>query len=218
MRALRLGKTTGEGLTILCLGAHCDDIDIGCGGTLLALIERYRGVRVAWVVFSAPPERERELRASARQFLRGAGSETVLTHDFRDGFFPAHYGAIKEAFESLKELPAPDVIFTHHRTDLHQDHRIVAELTWNTFRDHLVFEYEIPKYDGGLVTPAAYMGLSAAQAERKIRILLESYASQRRKRWFTADTFRGLMRLRGIESAAESGWAEGFHGAKLLLE
>jgi LmbE family N-acetylglucosaminyl deacetylase len=218
MRALQLGKPDGDGLSLLCLGAHCDDIDIGCGGTLLALIERYRGVRVTWIVFSAPPERERELRASARHFLHGASSETVLTHNFRDGFFPAYYGAIKEAFESLKSLPAPDVIFTHHRADLHQDHRVVAELTWNTFRNHLVFEYEVPKYDGGLVTPAVYMALSPVQAERKIEILMESYASQRRKRWFTADTFRALMRLRGIEAAAETGWAEGFHGTKLLFE
>jgi LmbE family N-acetylglucosaminyl deacetylase len=204
-------------LRVLALGAHCDDIDIGCGGAMLSLLSRYPGAEVTWVVMSSNPVRERELRASAKRFLRGAGNARVLVHKFRDGFFPAQFTAIKEEFESLKRLPNPDLIFSHHRADLHQDHRVVAELTWNTFRNHLILEYEIPKYEGGLTTPAAYIELTRAQAERKIAILWASYPTQRAKSWFTDETFRGLMRLRGIESGGTSGWAEGFHASKFLL-
>jgi LmbE family N-acetylglucosaminyl deacetylase len=219
MRALGLTKFIGrKPLRILCLGAHCDDIDIGCGGTMLSVLERHPDAQVVWVVMGSTPVRERELRASARRFLRHAGKSEVVAHQFRDGFFPAQYAAIKQVFESLKQLPDPDLIFSHHRADLHQDHRVVAELTWNTFRDHLILEYEIPKYEGGLTTPSAYVSLTRAQVERKISILGASYATQRGKRWFTEDTFRALMRLRGIESGGESGWAEGFHVSKFLLE
>jgi LmbE family N-acetylglucosaminyl deacetylase len=219
MRALELKKLAARRrLQILCVGAHCDDIDIGCGGAMLSLLQRYRGAQVTWVVLGSTVVRARELRASARRFLSRAGKSQVLTHAFRDGFFPAQYSAIKEVFESLKQLPSPDLIFSHHRADLHQDHRVIAELTWNTFRNHLIMEYEIPKYEGGLTTPSAYVSLTRAQAERKISILLSSYATQRSKRWFTDDTFRALMRLRGLESGGESGWAEGFHASKFLLE
>jgi LmbE family N-acetylglucosaminyl deacetylase len=219
MRALGLTKLARRRrLQILCIGAHCDDIDIGCGGTLLALLERNPGARVTWVVMGSTPVRARELRASARRFLRRAGKAQVLVHQFRDGFFPAQYAAVKEAFESLKRLPDPDLIFSHHRADLHQDHRVIAELTWNTFRNHLILEYEIPKYEGDLTTPSAYAGLTRAQVERKISILCSCYRTQRSKRWFSDETFRALMRLRGIESGSESGWAEGFHVRKFLLE
>lgn len=204
-------------LNILCLGAHCDDIDLGCGGSLLALLRKHPAAHVTWVTFSGSTERERELRASARRFLRSAALANVVTHRFRDGFFPGQFTAIKDSFEGLKRLPRPDLIFTHERDDVHQDHRIVAELTWNTFRSHLIFEYEIPKYEGGLTTPSAYVALERTDVERKIRILLASYRTQREKTWFTADTFRALMRLRGIESGAKSGWAEGFHIAKMLV-
>jgi len=204
-------------LNILCLGAHCDDVDIGCGGALLALLERYRAADVTWAVFSAHGEREKELRASARRFLRKAAASRVVTRNYRDGFFPAQFAGIKEEFESLKRSTNPDLIFTHRRDDRHQDHRLIAELTWNTYRSHLILEYEVPKYEGDLTTPSAYFGLQPAHVERKIRILLDSYRTQRSKHWFSADTFRGLMRLRGIESGAESGWAEGFHASKLLL-
>lgn len=207
----------GGRLQILCLGAHCDDIDIGCGGAMLSLLERYRGAHVTWVALASVPVREKELRASARRFLRRAGRATVLVHRFRDGFFPAQYGDIKDVFESLKRLPDPDLIFTHRRADLHQDHRIVAELTWNTFRDHLILEYEIPKYEGDLTTPCAYVELTRSQVERKIAILHSCYRTQHAKRWFSADTFRGLMRVRGIESGAVSGWAEGFHVSKFIF-
>jgi len=210
-------RRRGSRLEILCLGAHCDDIDIGCGGTLLALLQKYPGSRVTWVAFAGTALRAAELNASAARFLRAARRSQVVTHRFRDGFFPAQFADIKEVFEGFKAWPNPDLVFTHHKGDLHQDHRVIAELTWNTFRDHLVLEYEIPKFDGGLVTPGAYVALTRAQVERKIRILLACYRSQLHKRWFTAETFRGLMRLRGIESGAASGWAEGFHAPKLLL-
>ena len=218
---VRLGlKDLGAGrrVRILCIGAHCDDIDIGCGGAMLSLLERYPTAEVLWVVLGSVPARERELRASARRFLRRAAKATVQVHQFRDGFFPGQYAAIKEIFESLKKLPRPDLIFSHCRGDLHQDHRLVAELTWNTFRDHLILEYEIPKYDGDLATPSAYVPLTRAQVRRKIAILLDCYRTQRAKRWFTEETFLGLMRLRGIESGAESGWAEGFHARKFILQ
>lgn len=218
MRTLPLlSAARGEKLSILCLGAHCDDIDIGCGGALLSLLDQHPGIDVTWVAFSARDERARELQRSARRFLRKAGAARVVTRDYRDGFLPAHFTAVKEDFEGLKKLPHPAVIFTHRRDDRHQDHRLVAELTWNTFRSHLILEYEVAKYEGDLATPSAYVGLKPSQVERKIRILLECYRSQRQKGWFTADTFRGLMRLRGIESGAPSGWAEGFYAPKLLL-
>jgi LmbE family N-acetylglucosaminyl deacetylase len=218
MRAVEFGKR-GSGrqrLRIIAIGAHCDDIDIGCGGASLGLLERY-DADVTWVVFGSNPQREREFRASARRFLRRANTAKVIVHSFRDGFFPAQYAAIKEVFETLKKEPNPDLIFSHHRTDLHQDHRVVAELTWNTFRNHLILEYEIPKYEGDLSTPSAYVSLSRAQVERKIAILWGCYQTQHAKRWFTAETFRGLMRIRGIESGGETGWAEGFHVSKFLL-
>lgn len=220
MRPLQLARR-GSGrqpLQILALGAHCDDIDIGCGGAMLSLLERHPGAHVTWVVMGSNPVRERELRASARRFLRRAGKHQVIAHTFRDGFFPAHFAAIKQEFEALKRLPDPDLVFSHQRGDLHQDHRVVAELTWNTFRNHLILEYEIPKYEGGLTTPSVYVALTPAQVERKIAILWAAYATQRAKRWFTDETFRAMMRLRGIESGGESGWAEGFHASKLLLE
>ena len=212
-----LGAAGSKRLNVLCLGAHCDDVDIGCGGALLALLDRHASVDVTWVIFSAQGERERELRRSGRRFLRKAREARIVTHGYRDGFMPAHFAAIKEDFESLKAFPSPDVVFTHRRDDRHQDHRLIAELTWNTFRSHLILEYEVAKYEGDLTTPSAYVGLTPALVERKIRILLDCYRTQRAKHWFTADTFRGLMRLRGIESGAESGWAEGFHASKLLL-
>lgn len=199
------------GPRILCLGAHCDDIDIGCGGTLLKLLAESNGAEVTWVAFSAPAPRARELKSSAKRFLRNAARVSVLTHEFRDSYFPGQYMEIKEAFDPLKRLPSPDIIFTHHRGDLHQDHRVVSELTWNAFRHHLIFEYEVPKYDGGLTTPNAYVRLDKAHVDAKIKALLACYASQSAKNWFSAETFRALMRLRGIEAAAESGWAEGFH-------
>lgn len=204
-------------LNVLCVGAHCDDIDIGCGATLLKLLARPGSMHVTWVVFASNPERARELRASAKRFLRGARSTNVITHEFRDSYFPAHYEDIKQAFEPLKRLAPPDIVFTHRRDDLHQDHRLVSELTWNAFRRHLVLEYEVPKYDGDLTTPNAYVAVDKSLVERKIRILMSCYRSQLAKSWFEPDTFRAIMRLRGVEAGSDTGWAEGFHARKFCL-
>lgn len=214
MLQLTFDKPKRRRLRILALGAHCDDIDIGCGATMLALLERHPGAEVTWVAFASSGEREREFRASAKRFLARAGRVRMLVHTFRDGFFPAQYTNIKEVFESLKAVPDPDLVFTHHAPDWHQDHRLICQLTWNTFRNHLILEYEVPKYEGDLSTPNAYVSVSRAQAERKISILWSCYRTQRAKQWFTADTFRGLMRLRGIEGGGATGWAEGFHVRK----
>lgn len=202
---------------VLCIGAHCDDIEIGCGGTLLALLAKYASLHVTWIALSSVPQREAELRSSATRFLEGAAEQRVLTFSFRDGFFPGQYNQVKDTFESFKSLNRPDLVFTHHRADLHQDHRVVAELTWNTFRDHLILEYEVPKYEGGLTTPSVYVALTEKEVARKIEILEACYTSQTRKRWFTPDTFRALLRLRGLESGAPSGWAEGFHAPKVVV-
>src|SRR5262245_2531769 len=170
---------------ILCLGAHADDIEIGCGGTMLALTEQLRNVAVHWVVFSATPEREREARASADAFLAAAKEKTVVAHAFRDGFFPYMGGQIKEEFERLKERCAPDLILTHYRHDLHQDHRLISELTWNTFRRHLILEYEIPKYDGDLGAPSLFVPLEEATCARKIDHLMDHFRTQRERSWFS---------------------------------
>ena len=154
---------------VLCIGAHCDDIEIGCGGALLALLAKHSSLQVTWIVLSSVPEREAELRSSAARFLESAAEQRVLTFPFRDGFFPGQFNEIKETFESFKKLNRPDLVFTHHRADLHQDHRIVSELTWNTFRSHLILEYEVPKYDGGLTTPSVYVALTDAQVRAEDR-------------------------------------------------
>lgn len=198
---------------VLALGAHCDDIEIGCGGTLLRLLREHRNLLVHWVVFSSSPLREQEARASAERFLEGAKERRVVVHRFRNGYFPDEWAAIKDAFEALKAELQPDLVFTHHQQDLHQDHRSVAELTWNTFRDHLVLEYEIPKYDPDLGSPNFFVGLDASLAERKARQVVEGFPSQADKHWFTQDTFLALMRLRGVQCGTR--YAEAFYARKL---
>jgi LmbE family N-acetylglucosaminyl deacetylase len=214
-----LGLTIGAGapLRILCLGAHSDDIEIGCGGSLLELLDQYQTVDVDWVVFSAQGKREREATTSARSFLKKARRSRVAVKRFRDGFFPYDGAAIKRAFEQLKSRPSPDLVFTHFRDDRHQDHRVVSDLTWNTFRDHMILEYEIPKYDGDLGAPNTFMPLTRRACTRKLERLHAAFGSQRHKHWFTADTFRGLMRLRGMECRAPEGYAEAFYGRKIVL-
>ena len=214
MLELTLPRAKGRPTRILCVGAHCDDIEIGCGGTLLKLLGGRGAWDVTWAVFSADETRTRELRSSAQRFLKGARRTQLLAFQFTDSFFPGEYTAIKRTFATLTRLPAPDIVLTHGLTDRHQDHRLLAELSWNAFRNHLLLEYEIPKYEGGLTTPNALVQLTAAQAAAKVRALLQSYPSQRAKPWFRAETFNALMRLRGVESGAGSGWAEGFHAAK----
>jgi LmbE family N-acetylglucosaminyl deacetylase len=216
MLSLQLHLPGDRPARVLCLGAHADDIEIGCGGTLLTLLGSGHDVSVHWVVFSAMGEREREARASADSYLEGAARARVETHSFRDGYFPYEGGAIKDAFEALKSEVEPDVVFTHHRNDLHQDHRLVAELSRNTFRDHLLLEYEIPKYDADLTSPNLYVPLAIGIRERKLDLLMTAFATQRSKRWFTRQTFEGLMALRGVESASPTGYAEGFHAHKIV--
>jgi len=217
MLPLKLDLPTDRPVRLLCLGAHSDDIEIGCGGTILRLLDQLPRVDVRWVVLSGSGERAAEARAASELFLAKAHTREVRIHDFRDGFFPHQGAQIKEVFETLKDGPDPDLILSHHHADLHQDHRVVSELTWNTYRDNLVLEYEVPKYDGGLSTPSLFVGIDEKTRERKIQYLMEAFATQRGKRWFSPETFLGLMRLRGVESAVSEGYAEGFHARKTVL-
>ncbi len=207
----------GTGGVVLCLGAHSDDIEIGCGGTLRKLIDQSKGLTVYWMVFSASGIREREARSSAEKMLAATKKSKITVLDFRNGFFPYIASEIKESFESLKKLPTPDLIFTHYRNDRHQDHKVISELTWNTFRDHLILEYEIPKYDADLASPNLFVPLSDEQLVAKQHHLTEHFKSQHDKQWFTNDTFAGLCRIRGIECNSPTGFAEAFYGRKVLL-
>jgi LmbE family N-acetylglucosaminyl deacetylase len=201
---------------VLALGSHSDDIEIGCGARLLALTRARPDVEVTWVVLGAEGVREREARASAELFMAGANAE-VLVHGFRDGFFPYVGGEVKDIFEELKDRLEPDAIFTHTRHDLHQDHRLVCELTWNTWRDHLILEYEIPKYDGDLGTPNLFVPVSRELAKEKVRLLHQAFASQSSKHWFEDELFPGLMPVRGMDGRAPSGYAEAFTCRKSAL-
>jgi LmbE family N-acetylglucosaminyl deacetylase len=203
---------------IVALGSHSDDIEIGCGGTLLALTRARPDVEVTWVVLGAEGDREQEARASAEMFLRESALKEIEVHGFRDGFFPYIGGEVKDAFEELKRRLQPDLILTHARSDLHQDHRLVCELTWNTWRDHLIFEYEIPKYDGDLGSPNVFVPLSKELAEEKARLVVQAFPTQSGKHWFDEELFLGLMRLRGMEAGAPSGYAEAFTCRKLSFE
>lgn len=215
MLALELPSPSAP-LKILCLGSHSDDIEIGCGGTILRLLSQNRNIEVVWVVFSSTKDREQEARTSAATFLEHAAKKEVIVSDFRDGFFPFDGTRVKDFLEGFKPV-SPDVIFTHHRKDAHQDHRLIAELTWNTFRDHLIMEYEIPKYDGDLGQPNLFVPLEKETYQQKVKCLIDGFPSQRSKRWFEQETFLALMRLRGMECVAPSGYAEAFYCRKLVL-
>jgi LmbE family N-acetylglucosaminyl deacetylase len=205
-------------MRLLAVGCHADDIEIGCGGTILELAKRRPDVEVTWLVLSAHGVRATEARASAQGFLEGVVSPAqVFIESFRDGYFPYEGAAVKERFERLKSEVSPDVIFTHTGSDRHQDHRLACELTWNTFRDHLILEYEVPKWDADLTPPNVYMPVSEAVVLRKVELLLDNFASQRDKHWFTDDLFLALLRLRGMEANSPSGYAEAFHCRKLVL-
>lgn len=217
MITLNPNNRNGGPLTVLCLGAHADDIEIGCGGTLLKLSEQHRDLTVHWVVFSATPPRAREAKRSAHVFLQHARAKNVVIKSFRDSYFPFMGERIKKFVQQLSREVAPDLVFTHHRKDLHQDHRLLAELTGNAFRNHLVLEYEIPKYDGDMGAPNAYVHLSKDVAERKVRLICEEFKSQKSKQWFSEDTFLALLRLRGIESNSPGKYAEAFYCHKLVL-
>src|SRR5712692_1410844 len=199
---------------LLALGAHSDDIEIGCGGTILRLAAERCGLEVLWVVFSSTAERGAEARASADAFLRGIPNARVIVRDYRDRFLPYSGNEIKDEFDALKEEFSPDLIFTHYRDDRHQDHRLLSELTWNTWRDHLILEYEIPKYDGDFGSPNFFASLPPPTLDHKIGLIMKHFVSQAAKPWFTADVFRAVARIRGMESAAPEGFAEGFYGRK----
>jgi LmbE family N-acetylglucosaminyl deacetylase len=216
VKALRLAEA-GDRLSVLCLGAHSDDIEIGAGATLLSLLERGIALEVHWCVLSGGEERAVEARKSAADFLVNTTGSQIEVKSFPDGFFPEHGEAIKDWFESLKQRIEPDLILTHRRDDAHQDHRQVSRLTWNTFRDHCILEYEIPKWDGDIGQPNLYVPVSAAALQRKIELLMLHFGSQRSKQWFDEETFRGLARLRGMECRAPERYAEAFFGRKLSL-
>jgi LmbE family N-acetylglucosaminyl deacetylase len=214
---LNLSFDAGAPLHVLCLGAHCDDIEIGCGGTILRLAEAGRIGRVDWIVFSSNEVRGPEAERGAAAFLARIPDRNVDLLDFADGSFPFVGTGIKAAFEALKGKTDPDLIFTHHGGDLHQDHRLLAELTWNTFRNHLILEYEIPKYDGNPFLPNVYVPLTEEACDRKVDVVLTAFASQAGKGWFTSDTFMSTLRLRGVECASPTRFAEAFVVRKIVL-
>jgi len=216
MLRVRLNATE-EPLRVLCLGAHADDLEIGCGGTILKLTGAGQPVVVTWVVFSGEGQRGQEARDSAEVFLESAKAREVIVHSFRDGFFPSQSAEIKESFESLKRRGPVDLILTHFRADLHQDHRLISELTWNTFRHHLILEYEIPKYDGDLGMPNVFVELEEDVARRKVHTIMRTFRSQADRQWFSEDLFLSMLRIRGMECAATSRYAEAFYSRKISL-
>lgn len=213
MAALRLEPAR----SLLCLGAHADDIEIGCGATLLGWLEATPSLEVTWVVFSAAGVRRDEAAASAAAYLQNHPSSRVKILEFQDAYFPAHWKAIKDTFGQLAREVRPDLVFTHRLEDRHQDHRVVAELTWNAFRDTTILEYEVPKYEGDLGQPNLYQPVQARHAERKLDLLPRCFPTQAEKDWFDRETFAGLLRLRGLESRSPSRLAEAFYARKLGL-
>ena len=202
---------------ILALGAHADDIEIGCGGTLLRLLSERSDLEVTWVVFCSTAERAREAEASAERFLEGAARRRIIIKSHRDGFLPTEHARVKEEFEELKGQGSPDLILTHFRDDRHQDHRVVSELTWNTWRNHAIWEFEIPKYDGDFGSPNLFVPLSPSTLDRKIALVVQGFPSQVGKAWFTPDLFQALARIRGMECAAPDRFAEAFYCRKLVV-
>ncbi len=212
-------KSTFSGVRrLLCLGAHSDDIEIGLGGTLLELAEKRSDLEIRWVVFSAPNARAQEAQQSAEEFLSGFAKREIKIGSFRESYFPSEWPAIKDWYEQIKANFDPDVVFTHYRNDRHQDHRVLSELAWNTFRNHLVLEYEILKYDGDLGQPNLFIPLSERLASRKVELLLKHFQTQATKHWFTRDTFEAMHRIRGIECASSTGRAEAFYSRKLVFD
>jgi len=212
MLTLTLGDLAPD-TVVLCIGAHCDDIEIGCGATIRRIAREYPSCRIVWAIFSGDETRQHESRAAARALL-GEGRAELLFMKFRESHFPGQFEAVKAAMESLKSLQ-PGVVFTHHLSDRHQDHKMLAELTWNTFRNHLLLEYEIPKFEGDLGAPNVFFQASQEDVEQKVHMLMTQFPSQLSRSWFTPETFRALLRIRGIECMSESGYAEAFHGRKL---
>jgi LmbE family N-acetylglucosaminyl deacetylase len=217
MLPLQMARNGSRPTKVLAIGAHPDDIEIGCAGTLLKLIEQQSMSEVRWVVLSGKDRRADEARRSAEELLDGVPTRDVVVCDFPDGFFPYEGQRIKDYFEELKADFSPDVVFTHQRADLHQDHRLSCELTWNTFRDHLILEYEVPKYDGDMSAPNAFVPLEEHLHRRKIDHLMSHFGSQLSKRWFKEELFSSLLRLRGMECNSPSSYAEAFFCRKAVL-
>jgi len=217
MLSLSLARDPRRPLQVLAIGAHADDIEIGCGGTILRLVAEHPGLAVHWLVLSGSGERAEEATDSAAAFTDGAGETRIIVEQFRDGFFPYQGAAVKERFERLKDEVEPDLILTHRLEDRHQDHRLVAELTWNTFRGHLILEFEIPKYEGDLGQPNLFVPLEPEVGQRKVELLRKCFPSQADRSWFSDDTFWALLRLRGVESGGPGRFAEAFTARKLVL-
>jgi LmbE family N-acetylglucosaminyl deacetylase len=212
-----LDSKKGRGMKVLCVGAHSDDIEIGCGGTILRLLSERGDVDVHWVVLGSEGDRDQEARTSADRFLAKARKKNIVVEHFKTSFFPYVGAVVKEFFERLKTSVSPDVIFTHNRQDLHQDHRVVSDLTWNTFRDHLILEYEILKYDGDLGRPNVFVHLDEDTCQKKVDLLMECFGTQRTKDWFTPDAFLALLRIRGVEARSPDKYAEAFYCRKAVL-
>lgn len=205
-------------LRILCLGAHCDDIEIGCGASLLNILEQSPNSIIYWVVFGSTGIRAKEAIASAEHILRSTKKSSIIVKNFRTSYFPYEGAGIKDYFEEIKDEFQPDLVFSHYGKDRHQDHKLISQLTWNTFRDHAILEYEVPKYDGGLGSPQLFIPITEENVNEKVRILMTNFQSQKNKPWFTESTFLGLMRLRGLECNSPSGYAESFYTRKMVLE
>jgi LmbE family N-acetylglucosaminyl deacetylase len=216
MLRFMLNADPGHPIKVLCLGAHSDDIEIGCGGTLLRMIEEYGNLDINWIVFCSNEIRAREAAASANSYLENLIKKQIIINNYRDGFLPYIGSEVKDYFENTIKKIAPDIVFTHQRNDLHQDHRLISDLTWNTFRDHLILEYEIPKFDGDLGVPNFYVKLEDKTVRMKIEGLLKHFNSQHTKHWFTEDLLTSIMRIRGMESGADVRFAEAFYTRKLL--
>ncbi|WP_421656859.1 PIG-L deacetylase family protein [Leptothermofonsia sp. ETS-13] len=217
MLKLSLSQPEQSEFRVLCLGAHCDDIEIGCGGTILRLIQECNNLIFYWVVFSSNEARAKEAIRGANLFLQGSRVENIVIQNFRNSFFPFIGAEIKEYFEQLKQEFNPDLIFTHYRDDRHQDHRLISDLTWNSFRDHLILEYEIPKYDGDLGAPNFFIPLSQDISYKKVQYIIDIFETQKSRIWFSEDTFLSILRLRGIESNSVTKYAEAFYCRKALL-
>ena len=203
---------------ILCLGAHADDIEIGCGGTLIKLLSSRPDLHLHWVVLSGNDERAAEARSAAQRIVKDGSNTTVEIKQFRDAHFEyAEAVALKAYFHQLSKTVNPDLVFSHRRGDAHQDHRFVGELTWQHFRSQMILEYEIPKYEGDLGQPSVYVELDEKTAFEKVDTIVTEFPSQHEKPWFTASTFEALARIRGIECNAPSGLAEAFHCRKMLV-
>lgn len=218
MLALTLGSPDRPTLEVLCIGAHCDDIEIGCGGTVIAIQRGYPRCKVHCLVLTSTPARRAEAAAAAKALIRKPARGEVRICALPDGLLPAHLPEVKAEFERMRKTVDPDLVLTHQESDRHQDHSLVSQVTWQTFRDHMIWEYEIPKFDGDLVTPNMYVPLTSELVSRKIALIMRAYPSQRVKPWFRPENLEAVMRLRGLESRSASGFAEGFQSRKLVSE